>query len=92
MKLFPLPLLLIVLVLAACAAYDPSGQVRPARGLGSAWVAFAVGLFGTLFPDIATTWTKQENRVVTRLMSSAILVVGSVLLLDYYNGPFAIPR
>jgi len=93
MKLIRPPLLLLLLLAAAaCAANDPSGHVKSTRGLVWPWIAFVAGTFGALFPDIATNWTQQDNRAVTRWMSAAISVAGAVLLFDYYYGLPVIPK
>jgi hypothetical protein len=80
---WPSAVLLLVLV-SGCAVQGEPGHFKPANGLGAAWTAWWVGLFGVILPDIAAKWTGFDDRSITRLAAGALLLLGSVGLAEYY--------
>lgn len=76
--------LVLIFALGGCIEQGDASHVHSSRGLGAAWVALAIGGFGTLFPDLTTSRNGEDDRTVTLMMSLAFLLVGSVLLASYY--------
>jgi amino acid permease len=79
-------LVLLTVLVAGCAIQGEAGHMKASRGLGAAWAAFWVALFGVLLPDIAAKWTEFEDRSLTRLAAGALLLFSSICLANYYFG------
>lgn len=53
-------------------------------GIITTWIAFALSLFGTLFPDLVAHGFLDDRRIV-RWIAIPTLVATSVLLVSYHT-------